>query len=83
MGRIAGIGETIVDILFREGRPEGAVPGGSVFNAMVSLSRMGMETAFVGEAGSDEVGNLVTAFMSENGMSQDYVVRYEKPQSPN
>ena len=36
---IAGIGETVLDILFRNGQPQAAVPGGSVFNAMVSLGR--------------------------------------------
>ncbi|MCR5299242.1 MAG: carbohydrate kinase [Paludibacteraceae bacterium] len=82
MGSILGIGETIVDILFRNGQPERAVPGGSVFNALVSLSRMGLQTTFVGEAGSDEVGNLVTDFMQENGMSQDYVTRYASLPSP-
>lgn len=71
-----------MDILFRNGQPERAVPGGSVFNALVSLSRMGLQTTFVGEAGSDEVGNLVTDFMQENGMSQDYVTRYASLPSP-
>lgn len=36
---IVGIGETVLDIVFRNNQPQAAVPGGSVFNAMVSLGR--------------------------------------------
>lgn len=43
MRKIIGIGETILDILFRNGQPEAAVPGGSVYNGVVSLGRMGMD----------------------------------------
>ena len=36
---LAGIGETVLDIVFKDNQPQTAVPGGSVFNAMVSLGR--------------------------------------------
>lgn len=41
MRKVIGIGETILDILFRDGQPQAAVPGGSVYNAVISLGRMG------------------------------------------
>ena len=44
MRKVIGIGETILDIIFREGRPYIAMPGGSVFNTLVSLSRVGVQT---------------------------------------
>ena len=37
MRKVIGIGETILDILFRDGQPQAAVPGGSVYNAVISL----------------------------------------------
>ena len=37
--KIIGLGETVLDIVFREGQPQAAVPGGSVFNSMISLGR--------------------------------------------
>ena len=37
MRKIFGIGETIYDILFRNGKPVAAVPGGSVFNGLISM----------------------------------------------
>lgn len=42
MKKVIGIGETILDILFKDNRPMNAVPGGSVFNSIVSLGRMGV-----------------------------------------
>ena len=39
MRRVIGIGETILDILFKNNQPTVAVPGGSVFNGLVSLGR--------------------------------------------
>ena len=42
MGRIIGIGETVFDILFKDGQPMKAVPGGSVYNSIISLGRMGV-----------------------------------------
>ena len=41
MRKIIGIGETILDIIFKNGQPTKALPGGSVFNTMVSLGRLG------------------------------------------
>ena len=42
MRKVIGIGETILDIIFRNEQPSAAVPGGSVFNGIVSLSRTGV-----------------------------------------
>ena len=37
MRKVIGIGETILDILFKDEQPTAAVPGGSVFNGIISL----------------------------------------------
>lgn len=37
MRKVIGIGETILDIIFKNDQPHTAVPGGSVFNGLVSL----------------------------------------------
>ena len=76
MGKAVGIGETIVDMIFRNGQPQKAVVGGSVFNAMVSMRRAGLEVAFVSETGEDKVGDIVVDFMKNNGMSTDFLYRY-------
>lgn len=77
MRRIFGIGETIYDILFREGKPVAAVPGGSVFNGLISLGRTGLDCTFVTEIGADLVGQNILGFMQENGINTDYVSCYQ------
>lgn len=77
MRKIFGIGETIYDILFRNGKPVAAVPGGSVFNGLISLGRAGLESTFVTEIGSDLVGQYILGFMQENGINTDYVSCYQ------
>ena len=49
--KIVGIGETVFDIVFKDGKPQAAVPGGSVFNAIISLGRTA-GTAASGSAAS-------------------------------
>lgn len=71
---IVGIGETVLDIVFKDGQPQAAVPGGSVFNAMVSLGRTagrlipGTSLMMASQAGDDAVAGLITDFMHENHM---------------
>ena len=45
MRKVIGIGETIYDIIFENGQPSAAVPGGSVFNGIVSLARTGADVS--------------------------------------
>ena len=77
MRKIFGIGETIYDILFRDGKPIAAVPGGSVFNGLISLGRTGLDCTFVTEIGADFVGQQILGFMHENGINTDYVSCYQ------
>ena len=77
MRKVFGIGETIYDILFRNGKPVDAVPGGSVFNGLISLGRIGLDCTFITEVGSDQVGKIILDFMHENGINSDYVSCYE------
>ena len=44
MRKVFGIGETILDIIFRNDQPQKAVPGGSVFNGLISLGRLNTKT---------------------------------------
>ena len=82
MRRVIGIGETILDILFKNNQPTAAVPGGSVFNGLVSLGRAGANVLFISEVGSDKVGRIILDFMKENGISTDSVMVYPERKSP-
>lgn len=81
MRKIVGIGETILDIIFKNGQPQAAVPGGSVFNGIVSLGRMGQEVAMITETGDDKVGGIIVDFMQANHVCTDYVCRFNNARS--
>ena len=74
--RVIGIGETVLDILFKNDQPQKAVPGGSTFNSIVSLGRAGIPCAMVTETGSDHVGDVICSFLKANGVSDEYVCRH-------
>ncbi|MBP5210611.1 MAG: carbohydrate kinase [Bacteroidales bacterium] len=76
--RVIGIGETVYDILFKNDQPQKAVPGGSTLNSIVSLGKAGISCAMVTEVGGDYVGELICRYLTENGVSADYVCRRPK-----
>jgi fructokinase len=77
MRKIYGIGETVYDIIFKNGAPQAARPGGSVLNCLVSLGRTGIPVSFIGEYGTDDVGTLIDRFLAENGVNNSFVYRYD------
>ena len=76
MRKIIGIGETILDIIFKDEQPTVAVPGGSVFNGIVSLGRLGLNVSMITETGNDRVGNTIKRFMHDNGVDDSCVCVY-------
>lgn len=82
MRKIIGIGETILDIIFKGEQPHAAVPGGSVFNGLVSLGRLEVPVSFISEVGNDRIGEIICRFMDENNLSDRYVERFPDGKSP-
>lgn len=82
MRKVIGIGETVFDIIFKDGQPIGAYPGGSAFNAVISLGRSGIPCTFIGEAGNDRVGQHVVNFLAENGVNTENVNVFPDSKSP-
>ena len=82
MRSVFGIGETILDIIFKEGQPYKAVPGGSVFNGLISLGRLQVPVTFISELGKDQVGDLILRFMEQNHISTRYIDRFPDGKSP-
>lgn len=82
MRKVIGIGETVLDIIFKNGKPTEAVPGGSTFNAIVSLGRAGVPCTFFSEAGNDRVGEYIINFLRDNGVNADNVNVYPDSKSP-
>lgn len=78
MRRIYGIGETVLDIIFKDNQPQAAKAGGSVLNSVVSIGRIGLPVSFISEYGSDDVGNLIDNFLKNNGVNTSFVHRYNE-----
>jgi len=79
--RIYAVGETILDIIFKGDQPMAARPGGSSFNAAITLGRLGAPVTMISEMGNDRVGDMIAAFMEGNGVDTGSISRYEKGQS--
>jgi fructokinase len=75
------VGETLLDIIFKGVEPQTAKPGGSAFNASVTLGRLGAPINFISETGHDKVGDLILHFMNENGVQANFISRYPKGQT--
>lgn len=78
MRKIYGIGETVLDIIFKDGQPQAAKAGGSVLNSMVSMGRMELPVSFISEYGADDVGKLIDDFLRANGVGTSCVHRFHQ-----
>lgn len=82
MRKVIGIGETMLDIIFKNGKPIEAVPGGSTFNGIISLGRAGVKTVFVSETGNDRVGEYVRDFLRDNNVDTSAINVFQETKSP-
>ncbi len=80
--KVFGMGETILDILFKDNKVMAAVPGGSTFNAIISLGRCKTHAALLSEVGDDQAGDYVLNFMRQNGVDANYMLRLSEMQTP-
>ncbi|NOY37509.1 MAG: carbohydrate kinase [Chlorobi bacterium] len=71
------LGETVMDIPVRNGKPVSMVPGGAMLNSCISLGRLNVPVAFIGEFGKDPAGDLVIRFLEKNGIETGYIYRYQ------
>ncbi len=77
MKKIYTIGETVLDIIFKNRQPEKAIPGGSMLNSAVSLGRLKEPVYFITELGKDFSGNIIKDFLIENNVNTDYIYEYD------
>lgn len=82
MRKIIGIGETVFDIIFKNNQPISAKPGGSVYNALISLGRLKQPAIFISEIGEDLVGNIILDFLKENDVSTEYMYIFDRGKTP-
>jgi fructokinase len=77
MRKIFGIGETVFDIIFKNGQPQAAKPGGAMLNSIVSLGRAALPVHFISEYADDDVGSLIDTFLHSNGVDTSSVHHYK------
>jgi fructokinase len=77
MRKIYGIGETLLDIIFKNSQPQAAKPGGAMLNSTVSLGRIGLPVYLISEYADDDVGSMIDRFLHENGVGTAYVDHYK------
>jgi len=82
MRKVIGIGETVLDIIFKNEQPIGAYPGGSTYNAIVSMGRSGVPATFISEAGNDRVGERVVAFLARMASMPTMLTCFQKANRP-
>lgn len=82
MSKVIGIGETVFDILFKNGQPVKAVPGGSVYNSIISLGRAGANAAFISEVGDDKIGEIILSHLHDSGIDASSVCCFAGGKSP-
>ncbi len=83
MAKVIGIGETVFDITFgADNQPVSGRPGGSVYNALISLGRVGVECKFISEVGNDRIGLIIKQFLEENGVDSSCVCSFDEGKSP-
>jgi len=81
MRKVIGLGESVLDIVLKNNQPKSANPGGSVFNALISLGRCGLPCCFLTEMGDDYVATLTMDFMEKNGVDSHYVTQIPNSKS--
>lgn len=76
MRKIYAIGETLFDIIFKEGEPQAGKPGGAMLNSAVSLGRTGLPVSLISEYGNDAIGKMIDKFLNDNGVSTGFTDHY-------
>jgi fructokinase len=76
--KIYTIGETLFDIIFKNGQPQAGKAGGAMLNSSVSLGRIGLPVSLISEYGDDDIGNIIDTFLLGNGVSTSFVDHFRQ-----
>jgi fructokinase len=80
--KVYAIGETLLDIIFRENEVLAAKPGGSMLNSAVSLGRAGAYVSLITEFGHDQTGKLILGFLEKNRVQTSNIHLYKNGKTP-
>lgn len=77
MRKIYAIGETLYDIIFKDGQPQAGKPGGAMLNSTVSLGRIGLPVSLISEYGVDDIGRIIDKFLNDNGVATGFTDHFK------
>jgi fructokinase len=77
MSKIYTLGESLLELIFKNGQQIKAIAGGSAINTAVSLGRLGLPVNILSEFGLDDDGVKLEEFFSQNSVGLDYVYRHK------
>ncbi len=82
MRKIIAIGESILDTVYCNHRPERTFVGGRVSNAAASLGELGLQVSMVSECCTDKVGDWVIDFFESHHVDTKSIDRYPDGSTP-
>ncbi len=72
------LGESLLDIIIDSNNNIKSVPGGSMLNASVSLSRSAVDVELISELGDDVPSDIILNFLNKNAVGSYYIKRYKE-----
>lgn len=81
MRNIYTLGETVFDIIFKDGKAVDSTPGGAMLNTAVSLGRFNLPVSLVGDYSNDYIGKIIDKFLDKNNVNRKYITKYDNAQS--
>ncbi len=82
MKKIICIGECALNVVFEQGRPVGAVPGGRIAAAAALMARAKCPVVLASEASADPVGDMAVGPLAEAGVDISSVDRFTEGRTP-
>lgn len=80
-GKIIIIGESWLEIDFKDNQPVATHPGGTLLRAARALAGKGLEVIFLSEIGNDNIGAIIAASLTEAGVDISMTDRHT-PKTP-
>ncbi len=77
MQKVYAIGETVLDIIFKDDKVCDAKPGGAMLNSSVSLGRALVDISLMTEFTDDHVGNMINNFLIKNNVKRQNIYYHQ------
>ncbi len=76
MRTIYTLGESLLDIIFKNNQPLTAKAGGSMLNTAISLGRLNQNIYHISELGADNSADIIKEFLSNNNVNTKLITEY-------